>query len=167
MRTVFAWNELERLPWPWPLVGWYADPIPRAEARRRLRTLPPARDPAGRLQAQLLAFWAEGPRRLHLEPLLATARGEAAALLQLVEGQLRMSVRLAGAMAALDRGFHQAIPFLGARDYFRVLRRHELLRRLPLAQAPVPPLPLDALLVEARLRGRTRAAGGRRDDTLG
>ena len=168
MRSHYAATELDRLPWPWPLTGWYANPVPAAVARRRLHARRPGTSAAAQLQAQILAFWAEGPGRLHLEPLKATVDGEAGALLQLVEGQLRMSVRLSDAMRLLDAGFHRAAPFLAPRDYFLVLRRHELLRRLPLHGKPARPADLDSLLVEARLRGRPdRSPDSRPDDTLG
>ncbi|HHH46532.1 MAG TPA: hypothetical protein ENK53_05910 [Thiotrichales bacterium] len=168
METIYPVDALGELDWPWPLTGWYAVPLAPDEARRRLANREP--DHAGTdagLRDQILGFWAEGPQRLHFAPLLATAQGKELALLHLVQGQLLMSVRLAGAMPLLDEGFRAAAPFLDPRDYFTLLRRHELLRRLPLEDRPRTPAGLEALLVEARLRGPRRAFRHRPGDTTG
>ena len=169
METIYTVDALGELDWPWPLAGWYAVPMARDEARRRLvnRELAQKTTPGSDLRDQILGFWAEGPQRLHFAPLLATAHGKELALLRLVQGQLLMSVRLAGAMAHLDAGFQAAAPFLAPHDYFILLRRHELLRRLPLGDRPRTPAGLEALLVEARLRGRRRAFRHRPGDTIG
>jgi hypothetical protein len=79
---------------------------------------------------------------------------------------------LKGAYDHLDRGLHDARDLLATRDYFILVRRHELLRYLPLGDEPRPPQELSALLAEAtvieRLVGmRARSPAGGPADTLG
>jgi len=141
------------------LAAWYADPLPRAaaqdlEARAgqslqlRLRTGAPC------FQLQLLQllcrFWLAGVATLEYAQLRVAADGaHERALLELVYGQLLVCRKYRQAHRHLQRGFTLASAELDAADYFRLLRRHELLAYLCLAESPAPPRDLDALLAEA------------------
>jgi len=86
--------------------------------------------------------------------------GRERALLELCCGQLLMARRCQPAWQHLDSGFKLAANLLEAQDYFRVLKRHELLRQLPLATTPADAVPLATLLNEARVIARLRGRGG-------
>ena len=164
------------------LGDWYAEPMAVAEAEAllgrvhtvRQRALAAGRScPACDLYELIARFWLDRPVQPLYDTLLnLRTDGRAQALLHLVYGQLRISRKLNGAPEALQRGFTQARPHLGAAEYFDVLRRHELLAELPLGDVPAPALGLQALLKEAAviraLRGRRSGRpSGDRGDTLG
>lgn len=166
---------------PLPLGAWYADPMSAPQAAALLEQVHRERQRAhqqGRacpncgLYELIARFWLDRPVTAGYETLrdLGPAPRERA-LLDLIMGQLRMSRRLRGALELLRQGFFTAAPHLQARDYFELLRRHELLAYLPLSDRPAAPQPLAALLTEAavirRLRGRPPGPAGRRDDTVG
>ncbi len=161
---------------------WFADPL----APDRLGALCAAahhnqqRAHAGggsgfgpRLQSLICSYWRGGQWQVVRDSLRATAVSPLeAALLELVTGQLLMSRKLSGAMERLDAGFGLAANLFPAGDYFRVLRRHALLRRLPLSAAGQPAAGLASLLTEARViralgPGPRRVAGADPEDTLG
>jgi hypothetical protein len=94
------------------------------------------------------------------------------ALLELVYGQLLASCKQTGAYQHLADGFALAAEYLSSADYFRLVRQHELLGWLALADAASAPQQLQLLLVEAavikQLQGDTGVAvGGAHLDTLG
>jgi hypothetical protein len=94
------------------------------------------------------------------------------ALLELVYGQLLISRKLQPATVHLERGFVQAARYLDSADYFRLVRRHELLGYLVLREDPAPAHPLETLLSEAAVIKRLCAHTGRRNgnahhDTVG
>ncbi len=148
-----------------PLEGWYADPVPAAEARALLRRLGPAGPglawPA-RLAEAIARAALERPWEAAWMNLRALAPdGRAAALAELVRGQLLVARRLRAGRAHLEAGFRLAAPHLDARGYLVLLRRHARLAALPLSETPRPPAPLAALLAEAGVAARLAAAAGR------
>ena len=159
-----------------PLGGWYANPVDPARAavvaRRVLAAGTGATWPlrlAGVLARMALGRPAEA-EWLNLRALAPDAR--AAALAELVRGQLLVARRLRAGLDHLERGFRLAAPHLDAEGYLVLLRRHERLRVLPLGERPRPPAPLEALLREAGVVARLRGAPGPvpaadRRDTVG
>lgn len=160
------------------LARWYATPLDRNAANALLHTAQQreaVRVRRGkscytcRLQRMIAHFWLgkeiDEEFRALQQRLRLTAHGRI--LAELIYGQLLMSQRRNGAMAALDRAFHSAHHLLTPSDYFVLFKRHGLLRRLPLGAQPQPSLSLADLLTTAtvieRLAGSQRI-GGRRDD---
>lgn len=167
-----------------PYAGWYADPLApdaaaalHAQARqavqRSLADGTPGGQPLSLRLAELIAgFWLGRAVALDHRSLIATQPREFQALVELIYGQLLISRKLAGALDHLDRGFILAVPHLAPAEYFALLRRHELLRALPLRADASAALTLPELLIEARIIRRLQPAGRRRtvhphDDTLG
>lgn len=121
----------------------------------------------------------------YLELVAHADPGREAAITELCLGQLLISSRQQRAWHHLDRGFELAIPWFRGSEYLEVMRRHALLRLLPLRSEVISRCPgssgrrltsLEELLREAaviqRLE-RSRAPAGTRDhrgnrcDTLG
>ncbi len=144
---------------PW-LEGWYAEPLTEARAAQLARRrggpdagpVPREAPHAAELNELIGRFWLGRPVTSHYHTLRAGAGGEeAVALVELVMGQLLMSRRLEGAGEHLQAGFDLARPWLPARAYFALLKRHQLLRRLPLSAAGGRASGLADLLLEARV----------------
>ncbi|HEY9198508.1 MAG TPA: hypothetical protein VIR60_04010 [Gammaproteobacteria bacterium] len=167
-----------------PYAGWYADPLAQqaaaalhVQARQAVqRTLAEGISGglplAPRLAELIAGFWLGRAVALDYRSLSATQPPELQALVELVYGQLLLSRKLAGALEHLDRGFILAVPHLAPAEYFALLRRHELLRALPLRADAALGQTLPDLLTEARVIRRLQPAGRRRtahphDDTLG
>lgn len=165
-----------------PLAGWYAAPMAPAvaaelhtqarQAQQRQLADQGNRFPA-RLAELIACYWLGRGIDLVCQSLLATARVEQQALVELVYGQLLISRKLVGAREHLQRGFTLAIPMLQPAEYFAVLRCHEVLSTLILTATPADGQTLFNLLNEARVikqlqpnSGRIRP-GHRDDDTLG
>lgn len=94
------------------------------------------------------------------------------ALLELVYGQLLASCKQTGAHQHLADGFALAAEYLSSADYFRLVRQHELLGWLALADTASAPQQLQSLLAEAavikQLQGDTGVPfGATHRDTLG
>lgn len=146
-----------------PLGQWYGTPLTTEQAQTLLATVEQRRSRARSrrcrtcgLQALVAHFWlgddiSDDVERLH-KLFRPTAHGTA--LLELIYGQLLMSRRLAGARLHLHRGFLSAARLLAPDDYFTLLKRHQLLARLPLAEMPLPPADLPALLTTAAVISR-------------
>lgn len=170
---------------PLPLSAWYAEPLKRTAAAELLRA---AHDRVQHFYArgttcfaclvqELVArHWLGRDVEGYYHTLRATVPAERdLALTDLVYGQLLISLKRAGAMDHLNDGFARAAHYLTARDYFTVLRRHELLACLPtVADQMGSPQGLAALLAEAgvirRLQGGRCCgipAGAARCDTVG
>jgi hypothetical protein len=128
-----------------------------------------------RLAEIIFRFWAGHDSESNYRNCLALLDSDRdLALLELCYGQLLIARRLEPAWRHLDTGFTTAARLLEPEDYFTVMKRHELLRQLPLATRPSPAASLDALLAEARVIARLRGPGGRpgthlpgRSDTVG
>ncbi len=155
------------------LVSWFAVPLTpeQAEAalseiRQALRRGRAAQQGAfsARLAELIFRFWAGNDIEANYRNLLALLNDQRElALLDLCYGQLLMSRKQQPAWQHLDKGFARAAHLLEPEDYFAVLKRHELLRELPLSQLPSAAATLEALLAEARVIARLRGAGGRPD----
>lgn len=165
------------------LAGWYGEPMDERAARELLQRAQQALREAyagggcsfGPLLQQLLARFRLQGELQEVDSMQATLREERErALLELIQGQLLISVRLRQAREHLDAGFRAAANLLSPEDYFSVLRRHEQLRALPLFDRPMPARGLAQLLAEAgvirRLQGprgeRPRSTEGSHLDTL-
>lgn len=141
------------------LAAWYGEPVAAADAVRlhadtekALRARLCAGLPAFQLHVlQLLGhFWMNVSISLEYQQLAASATGQhERALLEIVYGQLLLSRRLRPALEHLDRGFSLAAGFLNAQDYFLLVRRHELLRHIPLSAMQAAPRGLQDMLAEA------------------
>jgi hypothetical protein len=152
------------------LAAWYAEPLSVADAARlyagtekSLRYRLCTGLPVFQLQVlQLLCHYRmDVPVSLEYQQLAASAMEKHdRALLEIVYGQLLFSCRQRPALQHLDRGFSLAAGYLEATDYFLLVRRHDLLRHIPLADARVAPQGLQSLLAEAavirQLRGAAR-----------
>jgi hypothetical protein len=110
---------------------------------------------------QLLChYWMDVSILLEYRQLTAIASGKRErALLELVYGQLLSSRRRKPALQHLDHGFRLATGYLEATDYFLLVRRHDLLRYLPLSDAGAAPLGLQSLLTEAAVIRQLQGAG--------
>ena len=156
---------------PPSLAAWYADPLAAADASRLLTDTEKAlrsRLCAGlpvyhlHILQLLLRYWLGAGVSLEYQQLAASAtRKRDRALLEIVYGQLLLSRRQWPALQHLDRGFTLAAGYLEATDYFLLVRRHELLRHLPLGNAPVAPQGLQALLAEAAVISQLQGTAGR------
>ena len=156
---------------PASLAAWYADPLARdvaaelhARTEQALQTC--LRTGASCLQLRVLQlvcrFWLAEPITLEYEQSqVSAASAREQALLELVHGQLLVSCKYRRGVRHLERGFALAVPQLDAADYFRLLRRHELLGYLCLSDTASLPQTLDALLVEAAVIRRLREGTGR------
>lgn len=147
---------------PLSLGGWFADPLTPAEAQscedeiRKIRKLiqlgvmDVELCPQCELKEMAAGFWQGDTIDMEYGNLCQTTTDRRAqALLELMYGQLLMSVKRSPAMTHLQKGFILATPFFDAHDYFRVMKRHELLQWLPLHQQPMPAQSLHGLLQEA------------------
>jgi hypothetical protein len=164
--------ETEREPAQPHLLGrWYAAPLDDSEARTLRYGLSCC---TCRLLRLVARFWLDGEAETAYRSA-ETACSHSAhghALTHLIRGQLLASRRRSGAAEHLQAGFQAATGLLAPGDYFAVVERHAMLRRLPPAEASVSPATLDELLtaaaVAARLERHTRhAPAGDRADIHG
>ncbi len=164
------------------LSAWYAAPLSRDKVTRlqvavqdELQTR--LCNAASCFQLHVVRLVCRFQRQVDVEleyQQLLTAVQDASeqALLELVYGQLLASCKQTGAHQHLADGFALAAEYLSSADYFRLVRQHELLGWLALADAASAPQQLQSLLVEAavikQLQGDTGVAvGGAHLDTLG
>ena len=155
---------------PVPLASWFAEPVDAREAqawllriRQRLGTSAQASRFGLQLAALIAHYWTGREVGAEFATLFATPLEPVErAMLQLCYGQLLLSRKCRGAWAFLDAGFEQAAHFLEADEYFQVLRRHDILRRLPLAPRPSVPEGLQALLTEGEIIRQLEGEGTRR-----
>jgi hypothetical protein len=156
---------------PPSLAGWYGDILTREQAtglqaaaqrvlQHRLCEGRPGFRP--RLLQLICGFWLEAEVDLAYGSLAATAGNEYdRALLELVFGQLLISRKCRRALPHLQAGFRLAAGHLVPADYFRLVRRHELLVYIGLRDSPAPAQRLETLLAEAAVIERLRARDGR------
>jgi len=164
------------------LAAWYGEPVSPADAvclytdtEKALRSRLCAGLPAFQLHVlQLLGhFWMDVSISLEYQQLATSANGQRdRALLEIVYGQLLLSRRQRPALEHLDRGFRLAAGYLDASDYFLLVRRHDLLRHIPLSATQAAPQGLQSLLAEAavirQLQGAVRhTCRDTRQDTIG
>jgi hypothetical protein len=153
------------------LASWFAVPLTAKQAQAGLseirRALLNRRATqqvvfSTRLAELIFRFWAGSAIEVNYRNLLALLNNERElALLDLCYGQLLMSRKQEPAWQHLDKGFTAAAHLFAPEDYFTVLRRHELLRQLPLSLLPSAAATLEALQDEARVIARLRGTGGR------
>ncbi|HFD81236.1 MAG TPA: hypothetical protein ENK05_12715 [Gammaproteobacteria bacterium] len=148
------------------LASWFADPLPRAQAKawlariRRQRHSGHAFSHCAAVAELIAGYWADQQVEPGFANLAATlAQAEQRALPLLCYGQLLLARRRRAAWEWLQPGFELAAPSLEPQDYFRLLRRHECLRALPLGDQAMEPASLHSLLREARVIRRLQ--GGR------
>ena len=143
------------------LADWFAEPVNTELAQAALSEIQP-RLLAGRGSRQVLfnlrlaeiifRYWAGYDIQASVENFSVVLDDQhERAMLELCYGQLLMACKQHPARAHLEHGFELAAHLLEPEDYFRVLRRHDLLRQLPLKPVPSPAVPLEALLDEARV----------------
>jgi hypothetical protein len=142
-----------------PLAAWYGEPLSAGDAaglyattEKALRYRLCAGLPVFQLHVlQLLGhYWMGISISLEYQQLAACATEKRdRALLELVYGQLLFSRRQWPALQHLDRGFRLASGYLEATDYFLLVRRHDLLRFIPMSEERVAPQGLQSLLAEA------------------
>lgn len=165
------------------LAVWYAAPLTPAQAtelQAQARQLSQRNLASGgsvlapRLADMIAGFWLGRNVTHDYRSLIATVPEAQQAAVELAYGQLLMSRKQAGAMHHLDRGFELATAALAPAEYFVLLRRHALLRRLALTATGAPPQSLPDLLREARVIQRLQPDGRHprdlrnpHDDTLG
>ena len=164
------------------LAAWYGEPLATgyaeqlyAETEKALMQRLCAGLPVFQLQLiQLLChYWMGLSISLQYLQLTALASGKRdRALLELVYGQLLLSRRRKPALQHLDHGFRLAADYLEATDYFRLVRRHDLLRYIPLSESGVAPQGLQSLLAEAAVIRQLQDTGSKtcsmsHYDTLG
>ncbi|MEF3193068.1 MAG: hypothetical protein K6346_02440 [Halothiobacillaceae bacterium] len=143
------------------LVGWHAYPIPTATAETRLAQLRTATAWADRLEALRLRLMLGLPATMQREVLMAEADDDLQrAAVELITGQVMLARRLKGAWAWLDAAEKRLAHGLPGPGYLELLRRHAMLRTLPLFDQPKPMRPLKELLAIAaaisRLEGIKR-----------
>jgi hypothetical protein len=165
---------------PAGLAEWYATPMTqrhaellreaaRREIQRRLRNGTSGFQPG--VLVMICHWWLRPDVQGMFEELQhVAASGYERALLHLVYGELLASRKLAAAREHLTTGFRYAAPLLGSAEYFRLLRRHEMLGMLALgsshgAGCDLPELLAEAAVIERLQRGHRPAAGdsGHRD----
>lgn len=156
---------------PPSLAAWYADPLAQgaaeelhASAEQAVQARLRAGAPCFQLRVLQLVchFWLAQTIALEYERLCVSAAGGCEpALLELVYGQLLASCRDRQAHRHLERGFALAAPQLNAADYFRLVRRHELLGYLYMSETSLLPQALDALLAEAAVIRRLQQGTGK------
>jgi len=151
------------------LAAWYGEPLASGDAgclyeetEGELRSRLCTGQPVAQLQVlQLLCrYWMGSPIELDYTQLCASlGEGRERALLELIYGQLLMSRKLRPALQHLDHGFRLAVDYLAAADYFLLVRRHELLRHVPLSGALSEPRGLRSLLAEAAVVRQLQGSG--------
>ena len=148
------------------LAAWMAEPVDEALAFSYLKKVHRHAlqgDQAVfalRLGELIMRYWAGKDIDAGYKNLLALLEGEREqSILELCIGQLLMARKLSRAWPHLDRGFQLATHLLEPKDYFLVLKRHDLLRQLPLRRVQCEPAGLDSLLAEARIIASLRGKG--------
>jgi hypothetical protein len=158
--------------WPLPsLAGWYGNSLTHRQATalqaaaQRLLCDRLRQGRAGfrpRLLQLVCRFWLGSAVELEYASLAAAAGNDyERALLELVFGQLLISRKCRRALPHLQAGFNLAAGYLEPADYFRLLRRHELLGYLGLGDGLAPARNLAVLLTEAAVIERLRSGEGR------
>ncbi|MEO1750947.1 hypothetical protein [Thiofaba sp. EF100] len=155
------------------LAAWHAEPLDQGEAETRLARLGTATAWTERLEALRLRLMLGLPATMQREVLMAEADDDLQrAAVELITGQVMLARRMKGAWDWLDAAEKRLAHRLPGPGYLALLRRHAMLRTLPLFDQPKAMRPLKELLAiaaaTARLEGMKRPdyAGDQRD-TLG
>lgn len=152
--------------------GWVADPPSPVEvdscqsALRNIRKqihlgrMAEEQCPHADLKEMVVRFWQGRTIEMDYGNLCKTAPDPfRRALVEMVYGQLLMSVKQSPAMTHLQHGFLLATPYFRAQEYFQVMKRHELLQWLPLQKSAMPAQSLQSLLKEAAVVRELRRGG--------
>lgn len=150
------------------LASWIAEPLPRQRAKVSLPGILQqlqvfvASGRSGfnvRLAEFVARYWCGYDLDAAYRNLLALHREQREqAQLRLCYGQLLIACKRKPAWDYLDSGFELAAHLLEPEEYFLVLKRHELLRRLQSNTTPSTPAGLDELLAEAGVIQRLKSA---------
>lgn len=156
-------------PRPGILARWYAEPLSQEQAKRLLQLATereqrilksfgrPYLSPLLRLVA--LHWLGESTEESYQHLLSRKEKSVHAEILKpLLYGQLLMSRRIEGGMVYLDAAFDKARLLLRPEDYFVVIKRHQLLRTLPLEKGALAGESLQSLLTTAAVIQRMQAA---------
>jgi hypothetical protein len=162
---------------------WFARPLgtgaaqrllDAAEARAERRRRRGVSCHTCRLQRIAALFWLGRAFEDEAEWLATQVSGTAhgRVLLDTLLGQLLLARRQADALPHLERAFDAGRALLAPGDYFRVLARLALWRRLPPLTQPAPAFGLEQLLATAGVIDRLQRHEQprppfRRDDTVG
>lgn len=167
------------------LADWYGDPLDTGQADQWAKILQSrSRNSGSPVQArfrdqlaELVArYWSARDAEMSYRSLSAATDDHFEhALLELCYGQLLMARKLKVARKHLETGFSLAAHLLSPDDYFRVMKRHQILAVLPLSDDASERSGLDDLMKEAgvinKLVGsgvqRNRNVVHKRSDTLG
>lgn len=169
---------------PASLAEWFATPL-TADAARTLQkqaqqTIQHAlRHGEPVFPVQVLEMLCRGhsgvdTAELYQAQLRSAASDYESALLELAYGQLLASFKRPAALQHLAAGFRLAAPLVSSQEYFRLLRRHEMLATLVYSGVADRALDLPDLLAEAAVIARLRQGDRSRSrspsehlDTLG
>ncbi|MDH5786597.1 MAG: hypothetical protein OEZ16_13465 [Chromatiales bacterium] len=155
------------------LARWYADPLSHEEAelllslceRREQDLLKHSGNSYLAPLLKLIALhWLGEATEGHYQYLISkkSKSVHAEILKPLIHGQLLMSKKIEGAMEDLDVAFHHARLLLRPEDYFVLVKRHQILRHIPLSAQPSQGETLDGLLKTGGVIGRMgESLGGR------
>lgn len=155
------------------LARWYAEPLNLDEAeqllslnvKREQERLKRHGSPLISPHIKLIALhWLGEPIEGHYHHLISR-KGKsihAEILKPLIYGQLLMSREQNGAIGYLDQAFAQARLLLRPEDYFTMMKRHQLLKQLPLGSGNAAGKTLEALLATAGVIERMKESNGER-----
>lgn len=155
------------------LARWYADPLSRDEAesllalsqrREQERLKRHGKAYLSPLLKLIALHWlgeATDGHYHHLRSQPAGAR-HLQILTPLLYGQLLMSKRISAATDYLDEAFHQARLLLRPQDYFVLMKRHQILKRIPLSDTATPGETLEQLLTTGKVIARMEESRGER-----
>jgi len=151
------------------LASWFASPLTRQQAEAWLPIIQRGIQTsvsegrigcAVRLAELIVRYWLGDHVDVTYQNMMALlGERRERAMLELCYGQLLIARKTELAWQHLDSGFQLAAHILHPKDYFLVLKRHELLRALVLSARPSTPMRLNELLAEASVIQRLRGAG--------
>ncbi len=155
------------------LARWYAEPLTHEEAKALLKLS--ERREQERLKRngssylspllKLIALhWLGEPTEGHYHYLISKKNKSihAESLTALIYGQLLMSKKLEGAMDYLDQAFHKVQLLLRPEDYFVLMKRHQVLKHIPVSGQPGKGESLEGLLKTGGVIGRMEESRGGR-----
>lgn len=157
------------------LARWYAEPLSPEEAetllafaekREQERLKRFARSHLSPLLKLIAMHWLGEPTMGHFHHLTSqrSASTHAEILKRLIYGQLLMSTRTKGAMDYLDDAFHRVRLLLRPEDYFILMKRHQVLRNIPLSGGAAKGETLEGLLKTGAVIGRMEETQGKRPE---
>jgi hypothetical protein len=157
------------------LARWYAEPLSREEAeallalaerREQAKLKRFARSHIAPLLKLIALHWLGEPTGEYYRHLISkrSASIHAEILKPMIYGQLLMSSKTEGAMTYLDDAFHRARLLLRSEDYFVLMKRHQVLRHIPLSAEAAKGETLENLLKTGSVIGRMEQSHGGRPE---